>query len=78
MGSHTIKTWSRMQSVVALSSGEAEYYAIVKGSAEGLGIQAIAADMGLEWCLHVSTDASAAIGIGSRRLRVHISRAGSR
>ena len=67
MGSHTIKTWSRMQAVVALSSGEAEYYALVKGASEGLGLQGIAVDMGLKLCIHLSTDASAAIGIGSRR-----------
>ena len=28
-----------MQGVVALSVGEAEYYALVKGACEGLGIQ---------------------------------------
>ena len=31
LGSHVIKTWSATQGVVALSSGEAEYYGIVKG-----------------------------------------------
>ena len=56
-----------MQAVVALSSGEAEYYALVKGASEGMGIQGIAVDMGLELCIHISTDASAAIGIASRR-----------
>ena len=56
-----------MQAVVALSSGEAEYYALVKGASEGLGLQGIAVDMGLKLCIHLSTDASAAIGIGSRR-----------
>ena len=56
-----------MQAVVALSSGEAEYYALVKGASEGMGLQGIAMDMGLKVCVHLSTDASAAIGIGSRR-----------
>ena len=31
LGSHLIKSWTSTQSVVALSSGEAEYYGVVKG-----------------------------------------------
>ena len=31
LGSHTIKSWSTTQAVIALSSGEAEFYGIVKG-----------------------------------------------
>ena len=30
-GSHLLKTWASTQTVVALSSGEAEYYGEVKG-----------------------------------------------
>ena len=30
LGSHVVKTWSTTQSVIALSSGEAEYYGMVK------------------------------------------------
>ena len=40
-GQHLIKSWSSTQSVIALSSGEAEYYGMVKGSSIGLGIQAV-------------------------------------
>merc|ERR1711895_351289 len=32
LGEHLIKGWSVTQAVIALSSGEAEYYGIVKGS----------------------------------------------
>ena len=32
LGDHLIKTWSITQAVIALSSGEAEYYGIVKGA----------------------------------------------
>ena len=32
LGSHVIRTWSHTQSVIALSSGEAEYYGMVKGA----------------------------------------------
>ena len=44
-----IKHWSRTQKSRALSVAEAEYYAIVTGSAEGLGIQALARDLGCFW-----------------------------
>ena len=47
LGGHLVKSWSSNQAVVALSSGEAEDYAIVKGSSVGIGITALAADMGV-------------------------------
>ena len=37
-GSHALKTWSSQQQVVALSSGEAELYALVKAAAQTKGI----------------------------------------
>jgi hypothetical protein len=45
-GRHCLKTWSTTQSVIALSSGEAELYGIVKGTAMALGFQSVASDMG--------------------------------
>ena len=33
IGIHTLKTWSTTQQIIALSSGEAELYAMVKGCA---------------------------------------------
>ena len=62
-----IKSWSSTQKVVALSSGEAEYYGLVKGSAMGKGSQALLADMGRTLKLQVLTDSSAAKGMGTRR-----------
>ena len=56
-----------MQEVVALSSGEAEYYAMVKGSSEGMGIKTIMKDMGYEIGIELKIDANAAIGIVSSR-----------
>ena len=35
----TVASWSRGQSVVSLSSGEADFYAVKVGVVEGLGIQ---------------------------------------
>ena len=66
-GSHVIRTWSTTQSAIAMSSGEAEYYSMVKGSSMGLGIKSIASDLGVVMqVVNVKTDASAAKGIASR------------
>ena len=67
-GGHVIKSWSTNQATIALSSGEAEYYGMVKGASQALGLKAIAEDVGvsLQAPIQINTDASAAIGIGSR------------
>ena len=67
IGGHMIKGWSITQGVIALSSGEAEYYRIVKGSSVGMGIQSVISDLGIHYKLQVLTDSSAAKGIASRR-----------
>ena len=41
-----VEHWSRTQKARALSSGEAEYHAMVTGCAEGLGMQSLAEDLG--------------------------------
>ena len=40
-----LKAWSTTQGDVALSTGEAEYYAAVKGASEGLGFQSACPDL---------------------------------
>ena len=67
IGDHVIKTWSTIQSVIALSSGEAEYHGMVRGASIGLGIQSMLADLGVALQLRSRTDASAAKGVASRR-----------
>ena len=62
-GAHTLKTWSSTQATVALSSAEAELYALTKGAAQALGFITLLADLGVEVTATVHTDASAAIGI---------------
>ncbi len=47
MGINPVKTWSSNQAVVALSSGEAEYYGLVKGSSVGVGIRNLLAGLGI-------------------------------
>ena len=67
-GSHLIKSWSVNQSVIALSSGEAEYYASVKSASIAMGIQSLCKDLGVEFDMpiDIKSDASAAIGICNR------------
>ena len=65
-GRHQIKHWSSTQKVLALSSGEAELYGVVKEASEAIDIQSVAADLGIETALHIRTDSSAAVGICTR------------
>ena len=66
VGSTCIKSWCVNQAVVALSSGEAEYYAIVRGASQGLGIVALLSDLGMWVKLEILTDSSAAKGTAMR------------
>ena len=47
IGEHVVKTYSRQQKIVALSSAEAELYAMVAASANALVVQAYTRDLGL-------------------------------
>ena len=67
IGSHLIKAWSSTQPIIAMSSGEAEYYAMVKGASAAMGLQAMAKEMGYSLNIMLCVDSSAAIGIASRR-----------
>ena len=62
-----VKHWSRTQKAWALSSGEAEYYAMVTGGAEGLGMQSLAEDLGWKVQVRIWTDSSAAKAVANRR-----------
>ena len=66
IGEHTIKSWCRQQKVVALSSAEAELYAMVMASAEALAIVGYAADLGMQLGCEILADSSAALGIAQR------------
>ena len=67
IGDHCIKTWSNTQDTIALSSGEAEYYGIVRGASQGIGIRNMLVDLGINMKIRIKTDASAAKGIACRR-----------
>ena len=67
MNQHVVKTWSVTQDLIALSSGEAEYYGLVRGGAQGLGVISLLKDLGVDRKLKLKTDASVAKSIASRR-----------
>ena len=66
LGGCALKSWSRMQSYVALSSAEAELYALVGTAVEALGVQALMNDMGWEPRVRIWIDSAAAKSIASR------------
>ena len=65
-GVDVIKTHVNAMKGISLSSGEAEYAAIVKGACQGLGVQSMAADWNVIVGVRIRSDSSAAIGISSR------------
>ena len=67
LGSHEIKTWSRTQASVALSSAESELNALVRASTEALCIVSLSNECGYNFEGHVLIDSSAAHGIVQRR-----------
>ena len=65
-GPHCLKTWATSQSTIALSSGEAELYAMTKMAVQIKGIMSLAADFGIDLKGKVRSDSIAAIGIAHR------------
>ena len=65
-GRHLVKSWSSTQAVVALSVAESEYYSLIKGGCEGIGLTSAATDWGEDRDVDMWTDSSAARGIASR------------
>ena len=67
LGTHLIKSWSSTQASVSLSSGEAEFYGVVKAGGVILGYQSLLRDVGVELPVRVWTDSTATIGICGRQ-----------
>ena len=65
-GAHCLKSWASTQATVALSSAEAELYALTKGASQALGMMTLLEDFGFTTRSVLHTDASAAIGIVRR------------
>ncbi len=67
LGRHLIKSWSSAQSQTALSSGEAEYYGVVRAAGISMGYKSLLKDMGVQLPLRLWTDSSATMGICNRQ-----------
>ena len=70
MGSHCIKTWSATQQAYALSSAEAELYAMVEAVTRSEGLCTLSRELGftnLDPVLRLGTDSSAAKSFVHRR-----------
>ena len=65
-GRRCIIHWSKTQPVVALSSGEAEPNAVLKGSSEVLGVQSMMREVGDVKNVLVRTDSGACVGMVHR------------
>ena len=69
-GSHCIKTWGSSQGAVALSSAEAEFYAMIEGVIKVKGVASVAEEVGFEiasMVVELGTDSSAAKSFVARQ-----------
>jgi hypothetical protein len=69
LGGHCLRTWSSTQAPIALSSAEAEYYAMVEATTRALGIRSMLSELGVV-CVgptELYSDSSAARCFASRR-----------
>ena len=67
VGRCCIRAVTKGQGVIALSSGEAEYYGLTSGMSHALGDQSMAKDWGVYLKPRCLMDASTGIAIGSRK-----------
>ena len=73
MNGCTVASWSKGQSVVSLSSGEAEFCAVTVGVVEGLGMKTLLEEMNFQCNLTIYSDSSSGramcfrIGAGSQK-----------
>ena len=64
MNGTTVQHWSKLQSNVALSSGEAELNSAVKGVSEAIGLQGLIKEMlDVHLAVRINVDASACRGM---------------
>ena len=66
VGDHLIKTWSKTQTNIALSSTESEFYSTLKAAQESIGIISLAEDFNKTMTARLQVDASAALGVAQR------------
>ena len=66
-GKHLLRHMSCLQTFVALSSGEAEHYALIRGACTSLGIQSHYQDWMIDVPIQINSDSSAARSVARRR-----------
>ena len=67
-GHHLLRSWSKDQSVIALSSGEAELYVTCMAAQQAMGIESMAREQGVDLeAIFLQMNANAAIGIIGRQ-----------
>ena len=66
IGNHTVKSGSTLESLTALSVGEAEFYAVVKGGQVGLALRSKNQDLGLPMKVEMQSDSSTANSLTDR------------
>ena len=66
IGSHLIKTWSKTQANIALSSAESEFYGTLKTAQESIGLISLTRELGQDMRARLLVDASAALGVAQR------------
>ena len=68
-GKHLLRHMSCLQTLVAMSSGAAEYYAVIRGACTSLGIRSHYQDWMIDVLIQFYSDSSAARSV-ARRLRI--------
>lgn len=66
-GLHLLDTSCARQTVIALSSGEAGYYALTRGASAGLLVKGVYEEIGRRLLMICLTDSSAGKGVASRK-----------
>ena len=66
IGNHTVKSGSTLQSLTALSVGEAEFYEVVKGGQVGQSLRSVYQDLGIPMKIETQSDSSTANSLTDR------------
>ena len=66
IGNHTVKSGSTLQSLTALSVGEAEFNAVVEGGQVGLSLRSMYQDLGIPMKIEIQSDSSTANSLTDR------------
>ena len=66
IGNHTVKSGSTLQSLIALSVGEADFYAVVTGGQVGLSLRSMYQDLRIPMKIEIQSDSSTANSLTDR------------